>query len=311
MLYTYGNAMLPEGILHQINPDTCVINMEIILSAAPVFNMAFRYNCGRALMMGVRNNSRQPLWKQRLKSAELLEQVVREPEHPLIRETRQECMNRLWDADGGREEQCRIVRRMLRYRGAADVCQTAGRYGWNVQTAGEILAELCRRGEAVKEDDIYYHAELYRRAIIRTLKNRREEVQTCPPEAYAALLLSRMETSAPTEESLRSLLKRYAGTTLPVSYWEGILLPRWVNNYRAAKLDAYLAEGELFWHMADKGGLRFDYQEEIDWDAGFPETSLSEKEQLLYLTLQRRGADILWKDYPAHSLSETGTMHLS
>lgn len=95
------------------------------------------------------------------------------------------------------------------------------------------------------------------------------------------------------------------------SYWEGILLPRWVNNYRAAKLDAYLAEGELFWHMADKGGLRFDYQEEIDWDAGFPETSLSEKEQLLYLTLQRRGADILWKDYPAHSLSETGTMHLS
>ncbi len=449
LLYTYGNATLPEGILHQINPDTCVRNMEIILPAAPVFNMAFRYNCGRALMMGVRNNSRQPLWKQRLKSAELLEQVVREPGHPLIRETRQECMNGLWDAggvkelledicsgavevrdvytelpspmslplqwgqeaavmydyaptprkihmaveealsqalqadkeliqpgrrelvqvqertslpvdekqlhsllmtegdlaagdlevpvewlellaqegraayleqglwiaaeetaryaaalgepgteqngdaDGGREEQCRIVRRMLRYRGAAGVCQTAGRYGWDVQTAGEILAELCRRGEAVKEDDTYYHAELYRRAIIRTLKKRREEVQTCPPEAYAALLLSRMETSAPTEESLRSLLKRYAGTTLPVSYWEGILLPRWVNNYRAAKLDAYLAEGELFWHMADKGGLRFDYQEEIDWDAGFPETSLSEKGQLLYLTLQRRGASFM------------------
>lgn len=45
--------------------------------------------------------------------------------------------------------------------------------------------------------------------------------------------------------------------------------------------------------MADKGGLRFDYQEEIDWDVGFPETSLSEKEQLLYLTLQRRGASFM------------------
>lgn len=448
LLYTYGNTTLPEGILHQINPETCVRNMEIILPAAPVFNMAFRYNCGRALMMGVRNNSRQPLWKQRLKSAELLEQVVRESGHPLIRETRQECMNGLWDAEGvkelledicsgvvevrevytelpspmslplqwgqeaavmydyaptprkihmaveealsqalksdkeliqpgrrelvqvqertslpkdekqlhsllmtegdlaagdleisvewlemlaqegraayleqglwiaaeeaaryavalgetaaeqnedggGREEQCRIVRRMLRYRGAADVCQTAGRYGWDVQTAGEILEELCRRGEAVKENDKYYHAELYRRAVIRTLKNQREEVQTCPAEAYAALLLSRMDTSAPAEESLRGLLKHYAGTTLPVSYWEGILFPRWVNNYRAAKLDAYLAEGELFWHMEDKGGLRFDYQEEVDWDAVFPERNLSEKEQLLYLTLQRRGASFM------------------
>ena len=64
--------------------------LEILLPAAPVFNMAFRYNCGRALMMGVRKNSRQPLWKQRLKSAELLEQVVREIQASLIRETRRE-----------------------------------------------------------------------------------------------------------------------------------------------------------------------------------------------------------------------------
>ncbi len=448
LLYSYGNGTLPEGILHQINPDTCVRNMEIILPTAPVFNMAFRYNCGRALMMGVRGNSRQPLWKQRLKSAELLEQVVRETGHPLIRETRRECMRGFWDADGvkellddirsgavevrevytelpspmslplqwgqeaavmydyaptprkihmaveealsqalksdkeliqpgrqelvqvqerttlpkdekqlhsllmtegdmaagdleipvewlellaqqgrvvyleqglwiaaeeteryaaalgqpeteqpecaaDREEQCRIVRRMLRYRGGADITQTAERYGWDVQTAEDILEKLCRRGETVKEDGKYYHAELYRRAVIRTLKNRREEVQTCPSEAYAALLLSRMETSAPTEEGLRSLLKRYAGMTLPAPHWEGILFPRWVNNYRTAKLDAYLAEGELFWHMEGKGGLRFDYQEEIDWDAVPAENSLSEKEQLLYLTLQRRGASFM------------------
>ncbi|MDE6909262.1 MAG: DEAD/DEAH box helicase [Lachnospiraceae bacterium] len=448
LLYSYGNGTLPEGILHQINPDTCVRNMEIILPTAPVFNMAFRYNCGRALMMGVRGNSRQPLWKQRLKSAELLEQVVRETGHPLIRETRRECMRGFWDADGvkellddirsgavevrevytelpspmslplqwgqeaavmydyaptprkihmaveealsqalksdkeliqpgrqelvqvqerttlpkdekqlhsllmtegdmaagdleipvewlemlaqqgrvvyleqglwiaaeeteryaaalgqpeteqtegaaDREEQCRIVRRMLRYRGGADITQTAERYGWDVQTAEDILEKLCQRGETVKEDGKYYHAELYRRAVIRTLKNRREEVQTCPSEAYAALLLSRMETSAPTEEGLRSLLRRYAGMTLPAPHWEGILFPRWVNNYRTAKLDAYLAEGELFWHMEGKGGLRFDYQEEIDWDAVPAENSLSEKEQLLYLTLQRRGASFM------------------
>lgn len=200
----------------------------------------------------------------------------------------------------GREEQCRIVRRMLRYRGAADASQTAGRYGWDIQTAEGLLEELCQRGEAVKENDKYHHAALYRRAVIRTLKNRREEVQTCPPEAYAALLLSRMDTSAPAEESLRSLLKRYTGTTLPASYWEGILFPRWVNNYRAAKLDACLAEGELFWHMEGRGGLCFDYQSDIDWDADFAsrineleDIALNEKEQLLYLTLQKRGASFM------------------
>ena len=59
-------------------------------------------------MMGVRKNSRQPLWRQRLKSAEMLEQVVREEAHPLIRETRRECMQELWDAEGVRELLCDI-----------------------------------------------------------------------------------------------------------------------------------------------------------------------------------------------------------
>jgi hypothetical protein len=34
--------------------------------------MAFRYNAGRALMMGVRQGQRLPLWVQRLRSAEVL-----------------------------------------------------------------------------------------------------------------------------------------------------------------------------------------------------------------------------------------------
>lgn len=116
LLYSYGSRTLPEGILQSISPDTCVRKLEILLPAAPVFNMAFRYNCGRALMMGVRNNSRQPLWKQRLKSAELLEQVVRENKHPLIRETRRECMQELWDAEGVRELLCEICAGTVKVR---------------------------------------------------------------------------------------------------------------------------------------------------------------------------------------------------
>lgn len=405
-------------------------------------------------MMGVRKNSRQPLWKQRLKSAELLEQVVREDRHPLIRETRRECMQELWDAEGVREllyeisagtvkvleiytetpspmslplqwaqeaavmydyaptprgihtaveemlkeavkpgtkelsqleeshllrkklpkdarqlhsllmtegdlaagelevpvewldslaqsgrvcyleqglwiaaeeqekyaaalggeilddgaadcdtkrfeAQLLIARRMLRYRGAADVVQTAVRYGWQLSLAEKILEELCSREEAVRQDGKYYHAELYRRACIQTLKNRRNEAQTCPAQAYAALLLSRMESSAPAEEALPGIIKYYAGMTLPASYWEEILLPRWVKQYKESVLDAYLAEGEVFWYLQGKGGLRFELLEQIDWDAApdclynAMECALSEKEQILYHILQKRGASFM------------------
>ena len=197
------------------------------------------------------------------------------------------------------EAQLQIVRRMLRYRGAADAVQTAGRYGWQQSLAEKILKELCLRKEAVCQDGRYYHAELYRRACIQTLKNRRNEAQTCPAQAYAALLLSRMESNAPAQEALPRMIKYYAGMTLPASYWEEILLPRWVKQYKESVLDAYLAEGEVFWYLQGKGGLRFDLQEKIDWDAapdslcGAMDGELSEKELLLYQTLQKRGASFM------------------
>ena len=51
-----------------------------------------------------------------LKSAELLEQVVREDRHPLIRETRRECMQELWDAEGVRELLCDICAGIVEVR---------------------------------------------------------------------------------------------------------------------------------------------------------------------------------------------------
>lgn len=146
-----------------------------------------------------------------------------------------------------------IVRRMLRYRGAADAEQTARRYGWTVSDAEMILNELCKREEAVKQEEKYYHAVLYRLARVKTLKNRREEASTVPPENYMSLLLSRMESAAPAEECLQNTLKRYAGMTFPAANWEGILLPGRVKNYRESFLDTFLSEGQLFWHMKEKG----------------------------------------------------------
>lgn len=442
LLYAYGDRALPEGLLGRILPETSRAVLSALLPAAPVFNMAFRYNCGRALMMGAKGSGRQPLWMQRLRSAEMLEQVVREKEHPLIRETRRECMEQIWDVAGVQEilekirageiiireiytdtpspmslplqwsqeaavmydyaptprgiyaavedalkeekellppgeaelsrvqereklpenekqlhsllmaegdlsageldipiewleslnregravyleqglwiaaehreeyeraladpsggEALSMVRRMLRYRGGASARQTAVRYGWQEETAGALLEELCRREEAVGQEEAggeirYYHARLYKQARTRTLRNRREEISTCPSSAYCGLLASRMQRSAPPEECVRWAVSLFAGTPFPAEAWEDILLPARVKNYRENLLDNFLASGEYFWHMGEKGKICFDPGDRIDWEgeAQIPFEVLSEKEKLLVQALSKRGASFM------------------
>lgn len=456
LLYSYGDEVMPERLLNRVDAETSEAVLAALLPSTPLFNMAFRYNCGRALMMGVRGKGRQPLWMQRLRSAEMLDQVVSEKDHPLMRETRRECMNQLWDVAGvreilekiqageirlreiytdtaspmslplqwsqeaammydyaptprgihaavegalrqqealrqekelvrpGQEELAQVqergkmpqdekqlhtllmtegdlmageleipiewlekldgeeralyleqglwiaaeqlemyeealasaqssaaadvVRRMLRYRGGATAEQVAVRYGWTMEEAGLVLEELVRREEVVAQEElrsdtaaadsaerpetVYYHAQLYKRARVRTLKNRREEITTCPPENYAALLLSRIQRTAPAEEALQETIKSFAGMALPASVWEELILPARVRGYREGHLDAFLAKGEFFWHMEEGGKLRFDAAEEIDWDRDVevPWEELSDKEKKVAEALSRRGA---------------------
>lgn len=100
LLYPYGNDILPEGLLYLPDPENVRQVLEALLPETPLFNMTFRYSAARALMMGMKRNGRQPLWMQRLKSTELLETLISEKDHPLIRETKRECLEDLWDIDG-------------------------------------------------------------------------------------------------------------------------------------------------------------------------------------------------------------------
>lgn len=473
LVYSYGDKPFPEGVLNRLVPEDVEAQLALMLPETPLFNIAFRYNCGRALMMGVRRNGRQPLWMQRLRSAEMLEQAVLEEDHPLIRETKQECMRQLWDVEGVRELLCmirsglvmvrevypdmpspmslplqwaqeaavmydyaptprkihaaveealqqekellrpgerelsqmgvreklpedekqlhsllmtegdltagelnipvewleklaeegralyleqglwiaaeqeelyrtaleewpagacrkatdreavkqaaeerkkegrekgesaareaaaQIVRRMLRYRGGATAEQTARRYGLDTDDAKAVLEALRAKGEAVKQDGIYYHAKLYKRARARTLMNRREEITTCPAGAYAALLFSRLRCMAPPEEGLRRILPSLTGIAVPAAYWEDFLLPMRVKNYREKLLDELLSGGEYFWRMESDGKICLESTERIDWNRepvisseGFQE-ALSEQEKLLAETLLRRGASFI------------------
>lgn len=99
LLYPYGSGTLPKDLLYGPDPDEARQFLETILPETPLFNMTFRYSAARALMMGMKRGGRQPLWMQRLKSTELLENLISEKDHPLIRETRRECLEDLWDVD--------------------------------------------------------------------------------------------------------------------------------------------------------------------------------------------------------------------
>lgn len=100
LLYPYGDDILPERLLYLAGPDTAAEILEAILPVTPVFGITFRYNAARALMMGMRHSGRQPLWMQRLKSTQMLDNVLEDKEHPLVRETIRECLEDLWDVAG-------------------------------------------------------------------------------------------------------------------------------------------------------------------------------------------------------------------
>ena len=100
LLFPKDGQEIPRGLLLSLDPETARPLLEAMLPATPLFSMTFRYNAARALMMGVRGRGRNPLWIQRLRGAELLDGLIRYPDHPLIAETRRECLEDYWDLDG-------------------------------------------------------------------------------------------------------------------------------------------------------------------------------------------------------------------
>ncbi len=435
LLFPYGDCVLPEGLLLGISPDMAGSVLAALLPATPLFNMTFRYNTARALLMGVRKNGRQPLWVQRMRSAEMLNSLVKQENHPLIRETKRECLEDYWDLPGvefvlggiqsgaiqvremyldtpspmslplrrqteasmmydyaptpvgihiateealkqtqmiapapeqlarvserirlpedekqlhsllmiegdliagelqvpiewletlARREQAKyiepglwiaaeqeekynlalqganmearmyLVRRLLRYRGAGSPDQIGERYFWSEKIALKVLTALCEQGSAVESDGLYYHADLYDRAQKETVKSRRRQIKTLPPERYAALLTSHIHMTAPAIEQLERTLKLLCDMPYPAVLWESVLLPGRVGGYRTEILDTLLAQGNLFWNLSDSE-LSFQRYEDIDWDADLSQAqeALEGNEKVVYEALLKRGASFM------------------
>jgi ATP-dependent Lhr-like helicase len=448
LLFPYGDEAIPEGLLLELTAEQARPILEAVLPVTPVFNMNFRYNAAHALMMGVRKAGRQPLWVQRMRSAEMLDSLMKYERHPLIRETKRECLEDYWDLPGleyvlsqirsgsiricemhldtpspmsfllrqqteaanmydysptpmgihhateealkdaklitpepeqlakvfirarlpedekqlhsllmiegdlvagelevpiewletlagagqanyiepglwiaaehsekyssaladdnpeagnnGRQQDRspyvkQILLRLLRYRGAQTAEMISERYLWREEYARELLQELSDEGEAIESDGLFYHSQMYDRARKETIKSRRAQIRTQPPQHYASLLADRLYIAAAPAGQLEAVLKRYSDLVYPVSVWESILLPARVSKYRPELLDTVLAGGNLFWQLHAEEGISFHLYEDIDWEAQTiaEETGLEGKELLLYEALLKRGASFM------------------
>ena len=83
--------------LYAFDEDEAIAILKAMLPATPAFGMTFRYNSAHALIMGIKDKSRHPLWVQRMRASETLNALIGWPEHPLLRETTRECLEDVWD----------------------------------------------------------------------------------------------------------------------------------------------------------------------------------------------------------------------
>ncbi|MDR1439179.1 MAG: DEAD/DEAH box helicase, partial [Clostridiales bacterium] len=100
LLFPHSGRQLPSGVIQAIDRASARNVLAAMLPATPLFGMAFRYNMARALMAGAKAQGRKPLWIQRLRGMELLDSLAGEDRHPLIWETRRECLDDYWDMPG-------------------------------------------------------------------------------------------------------------------------------------------------------------------------------------------------------------------
>lgn len=471
LIYPYGEEDLPDGLLQRIMPESAREMLTAVLPATPVFNITFRYNAAHALMTGIKKAGRQPLWVQRMRSAQMMDTLLKYKEHPLIRETTRECLEECWDIPGlvevlnkirtgeivikelhqeapspmtlglrrqaeaimtydytptpmhvhikagqemkvarergiqkmlqpdaaqlekvgernrlpenekelhsllmmegdliageldvpvswleelikqqrvcfiepglwiaaeQREDyeialvnnsnediitdednklelQKKIVRRVLRYRGAQTASSIAERYLWSTDKVDHVLHELLVDMDAVCDNGLYYHAKLYDKARWETIKERRQMNVTYPVMNYAALLAGRDMSATDAKSRLEYLMGQLKGQLIDLKTMEELVFPSRLPNYRAEYLDALVSEGKLIWRYHEKGLISFHDYSEIDWDEeadrkeetdkkeeaeGKQETesdekTLNEEESIIYNALLKRGASFM------------------
>lgn len=192
------------------------------------------------------------------------------------------------------EKQARIARRCLRYRGAQSARSLRERYGWPADDCAAALDALTKSGDAVEENELYFHAQVYEMARRQTVRARRDAIVTLPPSRYAALLARGLRAPGRQADQLRGAAEALIDWPFPIRQWEEALLPARVRDYRPALLDELLSRGEYLWRL-EEGRLSLHRSERVDWDApplwrARSEAVEDDDEAAVLAALEKRGA---------------------
>ena len=187
----------------------------------------------------------------------------------------------------------RILRRLIRFRGAQDARSVAQRYAITETRAREMLSSLEQSGEARMYDGMYIHPDVYSSAQRLTISMRRSEISTLPPERLARMVGVRVETAGSPKAKLRSAMEHLTDVEVPAAVWEDVILPRRVPGYRGYMLDQLLSEGNIVCSLRKVEGkphVAFRRVEDIELDEYVPAGKQPEYMEKVLSALERGGA---------------------
>ncbi len=279
LLFPYEDRPMPQGLLYAISPDTAGAVLNAVLPVTPVYNMAFRYNAARALMMGLKNAGRQPLWVQRMRGAQMLDHLVQAENHPLVRETRRECLEDYWDVEGA----VRIVNAIR----AGEIRVTE----LYQESPSPLSLTLRRQTEASMMYEYAPTPTATHAAVAQAL----EKTRMIPPEEEQLKRVSE-RTRLPENESQLHTLLMIEGDLVP---GELNIPPQWLEALEAQGRAAYIEPG--LWVAAEQAG---------DYEAALSKGDAESRGPVIRRLLRYRGPQAVEQIAQRYGLAEAAAQSI-
>jgi ATP-dependent Lhr-like helicase len=152
-----------------------------------------------------------------------------------------------------------LLTRYARTHGPFPAEDAARRFGLGMAVVTGVLDRLAGTGRLVRGElrpagthTEYCDADVLRRLRRASLARLRAEVEPVEPAALGRFLpgwhgVGRRMRTAPTADDVLSVVEQLAGTPLPASALESLILPARLPGYAPALLDELTASGEVTW----------------------------------------------------------------
>ncbi len=149
-----------------------------------------------------------------------------------------------------------LLSRYARTHGPFTTAEAAAPFGLGTAVVADVLRRLSRDGRLTEGEfrpqatgSEWVEPGVLRRLRSRSLAAARKQVEPVDPAALARFLPSwqGVGSSSRGTEGVLAAIDQLAGTSLPASAWETLVLPARVADYSPAMLDELLGAGEVVW----------------------------------------------------------------